>query len=44
LSFPVGSVALLLNRNELFTENFLVPVTATVAGKAPSGSFCGWGH
>jgi formate/nitrite transporter FocA (FNT family) len=37
LSFPVGFVALLLNRNELFTENFLVPVTATVAGKGTLG-------
>jgi len=30
--FPVGFIALLLARSELFTENFLVPVTARVAG------------
>lgn len=33
LAFSVGFVALLLARSELFTENFLVPVTAAVAGK-----------
>ena len=31
LAFTVGFVALLLARSELFTENFLVPVTAMVA-------------
>src|ERR1700734_2697070 len=31
--FPVGFIALLLARSELFTENFLVPVTARVAGR-----------
>ena len=31
--FPIGFVALLLARSELFTENFLVPVTAVVARK-----------
>lgn len=31
LAFPIGFVALLLARSELFTENFLVPVTAVVA-------------
>ena len=31
LAFTVGFVALLLARSELFTENFLVPVTALVA-------------
>ena len=31
LAFTVGFVALLLARSELFTENFLVPVTAVVA-------------
>src|ERR1700684_2581641 len=31
-AFPVGFIALLLARSELFTENFLVPVTARVAG------------
>jgi formate/nitrite transporter FocA (FNT family) len=30
-AFPIGFVALLLARSELFTENFLVPVTAVVA-------------
>jgi formate/nitrite transporter FocA (FNT family) len=33
LAFTVGFVALLMARSELFTENFLVPVTALVAGK-----------
>ena len=31
MAFTVGFVALLLARSELFTENFLVPVTAVVA-------------
>jgi formate/nitrite transporter FocA (FNT family) len=31
--FTIGFVALLLARSELFTENFLVPVTAVVARK-----------
>src|SRR6202161_4771504 len=31
--FPIGFIALLLARSELFTENFLVPVTARVAGR-----------
>lgn len=31
IAFAVGFVALLLARSELFTENFLVPVTAVVA-------------
>ncbi len=35
LAFGVGFVALLLARSELFTENFLVPVTAAVAEKGP---------
>ncbi|MEO9138526.1 MAG: formate/nitrite transporter family protein [Jatrophihabitans sp.] len=33
LAFSIGFVALLLARSELFTENFLVPVTALIAGK-----------
>jgi len=33
LAFAVGFVALLLARSELFTENFLVPITALAAGK-----------
>lgn len=32
-AFTIGFVALLLARGELFTENFLVPVTARVAGR-----------
>lgn len=32
LAFTIGFVALLMARSELFTENFLVPVTALVAG------------
>lgn len=35
IAFSVGFVALLLARSELFTENFLVPVTAAVAEKGP---------
>ena len=31
LAFSIGFVALLLARSELFTEGFLVPVTAVVA-------------
>jgi formate/nitrite transporter FocA (FNT family) len=34
LAFGVGFIALLLARSELFTEGFLVPVTAVVAGRA----------
>ena len=33
IGFSIGFVALLLARSELFTENFLVPVTAAVAGQ-----------
>ncbi len=32
-AFPIGFIALLLARSELFTENFLVPVTARIAGR-----------
>jgi formate/nitrite transporter FocA (FNT family) len=32
LAFSIGVVALLLARSELFTENFLLPVTAVAAG------------
>jgi formate-nitrite transporter family protein len=34
LAFGVGFVALLLAKSELFTENFLVPITALMAGEA----------
>jgi formate/nitrite transporter FocA (FNT family) len=37
LAFTVGFVALLMARSELFTENFLVPVTAVVAKKGSVG-------
>lgn len=33
-AFPVGFVALLLARSELFTENFLVPVLTVTARRA----------
>jgi formate/nitrite transporter FocA (FNT family) len=33
VAFTVGFIALLLARSELFTENFLVPVTARAAGR-----------
>jgi formate-nitrite transporter family protein len=34
LAFSIGFIALTLARSELFTENFLIPVTAVVAKKA----------
>src|SRR4051794_1808198 len=34
LAFGIGFLALTLARSELFTENFLVPINAVVAGKA----------
>jgi formate-nitrite transporter family protein len=37
LAFGIGFIALLLARSELFTEGFLVPVTAVVAGRAAVG-------
>lgn len=37
LAFSVGFIALLLARSELFTEGFLVPVTAVVSGRADVG-------
>src|SRR4051794_801837 len=37
IAFGVGFLALLLARSELFTEGFLVPVTAVVAGRAGIG-------
>ncbi|HEX2851411.1 MAG TPA: formate/nitrite transporter family protein [Acidimicrobiales bacterium] len=35
LAFGIGFLALTLAGSELFTENFLVPITAVVAGNAP---------
>jgi formate/nitrite transporter FocA (FNT family) len=37
IAFGIGFIALLLARSELFTEGFLVPVTAVVAGRAGIG-------
>jgi formate/nitrite transporter FocA (FNT family) len=37
IAFSIGFIALLLARSELFTEGFLVPVTAVVAGRAALG-------
>jgi len=34
LAFGIGFIALMLAKSELFTEGFLVPVTAVVAGRA----------
>src|SRR3954464_1282152 len=34
IAFGIGFIALLLARSELFTEGFLVPVTAVVAGRS----------
>lgn len=36
LAFSIGFIALTLARSELFTENFLVPITALAAKKATS--------
>lgn len=38
IAFSIGFVALLLARSELFTENFLVPVTAVIARSGTWGS------
>src|SRR5690242_9461285 len=44
LAFSVGFIALLLARSELFTEGFLVPVTAVVAGRASAAQLAKlWG-
>ena len=44
LAFTIGFVALLMARSELFTENFLVPVTAVVAGRGSIGQLARlWG-
>src|SRR3712207_3219550 len=37
LAFSIGFIALMLAKSELFTEGFLVPVTAVVAGRASVG-------
>ena len=37
LAFTIGFFALFLGRSELFTENFLVPVTTVITGKAKAG-------
>src|SRR4051812_42705927 len=37
LAFSLGFIAPLLARSELFTEGFLVPVTAVVSGRASVG-------
>ncbi|WP_236826016.1 MULTISPECIES: formate/nitrite transporter family protein [unclassified Blastococcus] len=37
LAFSIGFVALMLGRSELFTEGFLVPVTAVFARRASGG-------
>jgi formate/nitrite transporter FocA (FNT family) len=36
LAFSIGFVALTLANSELFTENFLVPLLAVAAAKAPA--------
>lgn len=44
IAFSIGFIALLLARSELFTEGFLVPVTAVVAGRAGPGQLAKlWG-
>ena len=37
LAFTIGFLALALGRSELFTENFLVPVTTVITKKASAG-------
>jgi Formate/nitrite family of transporters len=46
LAFSIGFIALMLAKSELFTEGFLVPVTAVVAGRAGVGQLgsCGAGR
>lgn len=44
LAFTIGFIALTLARSELFTENFLVPIAAYAADRAPLSSvFRLWG-
>ncbi|HVL28941.1 MAG TPA: formate/nitrite transporter family protein [Acidimicrobiales bacterium] len=44
LAFGIGFIAVTLASSELFTENFLVPVTAVVAGRCrPRGLLRLWG-
>ena len=44
VAFGIGFIALLLARSELFTEGFLVPVTAVVAGRASAAQLAKlWG-
>ena len=44
IAFSIGFIALLLARSELFTEGFLVPVTAVVARRAHVGQLAKlWG-
>jgi formate/nitrite transporter FocA (FNT family) len=38
IAFGIGFVALALANSELFTENFLVPIAAIVARRAPLSS------
>ncbi|GAC1337200.1 MAG: formate/nitrite transporter family protein [Candidatus Dormibacteria bacterium] len=38
LIFPVGFLFVILGRSELFTENFLIPVVATLGRRLPRGS------
>jgi formate/nitrite transporter FocA (FNT family)/bacterioferritin (cytochrome b1) len=38
LFFPIGFIFLMIGKSELFTENFLVPVTAVLAKKSKIGS------
>lgn len=38
LAFPIGFIALTLAKSELFTENFLVPISSIVAKKEPARS------
>lgn len=46
LAFSIGFIALMLGRSELFTEGFLVPVTAVFAGRADTAQLasCGPGR
>ncbi len=45
LAYPVGFVILLIGKSELFTENFLLPVTGVIEGDGHIGQLLGlWGR
>lgn len=45
LAYPIGFVILLVGKSELFTENFLLPVTGVLEGHGQFGQLLGlWGR